>query len=180
MSWLLAPPPQQAWAPWAPWAWIQAGGGGGGPEPLPARPSPAQGQGSPAGPQECAQTRGAGWPGGLAPACQLSPAPSTAPRWQGWPGKGPAQLASSSRPAGVGPLLSLAKPTRGWKGPGSWPGCPTPRCCLLQAPTPRCPGPRQTDRSEKWAGGRPREADPDTPPSPLLPGLLPQGRCWVS
>ena len=91
----------------------------------------------------------------------------------------PAQLPAGRGGRGRG-QPSLAKPTRGWKGPGSWPGCPTPRCCLLQAPTPRCPGPRQTDRSEKWAGGRPREADPDTPPSPLLPGLLPQGRCWVS
>lgn len=116
------PPPQQAWAPWA---CSQAGGSGLSPEPLLAHPSPAQGQGGRAGPQECAQTRGVGWPGGLAPACQLPPAPSMAPRWQGWPGRGLARLAGSARPAGVGPLPSLAGAATGWNAPAA--GRPAPR-----------------------------------------------------
>lgn len=58
-------------------------------EPIPACPSPTlRAREAQQVPQECDQTRGAGWLGGLSsslPAVSL--APSTTPLSQGWPGQ---------------------------------------------------------------------------------------------
>ena len=125
------PPPQQTWAPWA---WSQAAGGGLSPGAPPGTPLPRPGPGRPGRSSGMCPDPGCGVPGGLAPACQLSLAPSTAPRWQGWLVRGPAWLAGSMRPAGVGPLPSLAGAAMGCNSPGSQPSQPqapptAPRCC---------------------------------------------------